>query len=134
MEINESGSCQCGSIKYRLVGEVMRLNICHCRDCQKQSGSAFGMSLIVPAQTFQLVSGELKTFQVKVASGRTKTCSFCPNCGVRIHNSTTPEAMSVKAGTLNNTSWLRPDGHYWTKDKMAWMDLPGDVPCHDEAS
>lgn len=57
-----TGGCQCGRVRYLLDGEITRLNICHCRDCQMQSGSAFGMSLVVPDETFRLTSGELKVF------------------------------------------------------------------------
>jgi hypothetical protein len=126
-----TGGCQCGQVRYRLDGEILRLNICHCLDCQKQSGSAFGMSLIVPDATFQLISGELKIFVIDTDSGRQKTCAFCPDCGVRIYNTTT-DFKSIKAGTLDETSWLTPDGHYWTKSKQAWTKLPDDVPCYGD--
>ena len=128
-----TGGCQCGAIRYRLEGDILRLNICHCLDCQKQSGSAFGMSLIVKEDVFQLTSGTLKTFETTVSSGRTKTCAFCPECGVRIYN-TTSALMSIKPGTLDDTSWLTPDAHYWTKRKQEWTQLPDDIPCYDENS
>ena len=126
----KSGGCQCGFVRYVLVGEVQRLNICHCRDCQRQSGSAFGMSLVIPPQTFALTSGELRTFDLVADSGRTKTCGFCPNCGVRIFNRTSA-LYSIKAGTLDDTSWLVPDGHYWIKSKQPWTVLPEHVPCYE---
>lgn len=92
----KSGGCQCGYVRYTLDGEVLRLNICHCRDCQRQSGSAFGMSLVIRPEAFRLTSGELRTFDLVADSGRTKTCAFCPNCGVRIFNRTST-LYSVKA-------------------------------------
>ncbi len=125
-----SGGCQCGFVRYRLEGKIHRLNICHCRDCQRQSGSAFGMSLIVPRDTFMLVEGELSTFELDADSGRRKTCAFCPRCGVRIHNSTSA-LYSIKAGTLDDVSWLSPDGHYFVRSKQAWTALPDDVPCFE---
>ena len=127
---NQSGGCQCGHVRYVLNGAIHRLNICHCRDCQRQSGSAFGMSLVIPPETFALTSGELRTFEVVAYSGRTKTCAFCPHCGVRIFNRTRA-LYSVKAGTLDDTSWLVPDAHYWTRGKQAWTVLPDDVPCYE---
>jgi hypothetical protein len=126
-----TGGCQCGRVRYALEGAIYRLNVCHCADCQRQSGSAFGMSLVVAPETFRLTAGELKTFELRAASGRTKTCAFCADCGVRIYNRTSA-LRSIKAGTLDDTSWLRPDGHYWTKSKQAWTPLPDDVPCYDE--
>ncbi len=126
-----SGGCQCGIVRYVLDGEITRLNVCHCRDCQKQSGSAFGMSLVIPDETFRLTSGELKTFEVVADSGRKKTCAFCGNCGGRIYNETSA-LKSIKPGTLDDTSWLTPDAHYWTQSKQQWTPLSGDVPCYDD--
>ena len=84
------------------------LAVCHCRECQRQSGSAFGMSLAVPHRAFRLVSGALKSFEAVCDSGRTKTCAFCPECGTRIYHETV-NGMSVKPGTLDDTSEeLRP--------------------------
>lgn len=124
-----SGSCQCGDIRYELRGDIYRLNICHCTDCQKQSGSAFGMSLIIPGTTFNLIAGELKTFELTADSGRAKTCAFCPRCGVRIYNKTSA-LMSVKAGTLDDHEWLKPDAHYWSKSKQPWLQLADDIPSY----
>ena len=124
-----AGSCQCGAIRYELEGQIYRLNICHCEDCQKQSGSAFGMSLVIPNETFRLTSGELKTFELTAESGRTKTCAFCADCGIRIYNRTSA-LMSVKPGTLDDRSWLVPDGHYYTRSQQGWFALPDGVPCY----
>jgi hypothetical protein len=121
------GGCQCGFVRYRVEREPLGLAVCHCRECQRQSGSAFGISLAVPDGAFQLVSGALKTFEVKCDSGRIKTCAFCPECGTRIFHQTVGD-MSVKAGTLDDTSWLRPDSHYWTTRKQSWVLLPDGVP------
>ena len=112
--------------------DAYRLNACHCLDCQKQSGSAFGMSLIIKPDSFQLRAGELSTFEVTASSGRRKTGAFCPHCGVRIYNAT-KALMAVKAGTLDDTSQLQPDAHYWIKRKQAWLALPDDVACFEEA-
>jgi hypothetical protein len=95
-------------------------------ECQRQSGSAFGMSLAVATAAFTLRSGDLKTFDVKCDSGRIKTCAFCPECGTRIYHQT-ENGMSLKAGTLDDTSWLKPDAHYWTKRKQSWVVVPEGV-------
>lgn len=127
-----NGACQCGSVRYRVDGKVHRLNICHCLDCQKQSGSAFGMSLVIEPAAFHLEFGALKEFVTTTASGREKTCAFCAECGVRIYNRTS-QLMSIKAGTLDDTSWIQPDAHYWTKRQQPWLALPDDVPAFEEA-
>ena len=129
---NVRGGCQCGTVRYSLSGEIHALNVCHCRDCQTQSGSAFGMSLVIEPAAFQIESGSLQAFVTTADSGRQKTCAFCPQCGVRIYNATSA-LMSIKAGTLDDTSWLRPDAHYWVTRRQPWLTLPKDVPVFEEA-
>ena len=128
MRSTAEGGCQCGDIRYRLEGEPRGLAACHCRDCQRQSGSAFALSLDVPKEAFRLLSGELKTFTVLCESGRTKECAFCGSCGTRIYHSG-EWGMSIKAGTLDDTSSLSPDAHYWTKRKQPWLQIPEGVRC-----
>jgi hypothetical protein len=129
MEETRHGGCQCGSVRYRIDGAPLNLTVCHCTECQRQSGSAFGMSLAIPVESFHLVSGKLKSFTVICDSGRAKTCSFCDDCGTRIHHQTNKAALSVKAGTLDDTSVLVPSTNYWTKSKQPWVILPQGVPC-----
>lgn len=121
-----TGGCQCGHIRYELAGEPLALVVCHCKECQRQSGSAFGMSLAVARGAFQLRSGALKSFEVKCDSGRLKTCAFCPECGTRIYHQT-QGGMSIKAGTLDDTASLKPDSHYWTMRKQPWVAIPDGV-------
>ena len=123
------GGCQCGSVRYRIEGPALGLAVCHCTECQRQSGSAFGMSLAVAADSFRLLSGELKTFTVVCDSGRSKRCAFCPDCGTRIHHQIIEAVLSIKPGTLDETSWLTPDAHYWTQSKQPWVPIPDGVPC-----
>lgn len=125
-----TGGCQCGHIRYRITGEIIRVVVCHCTLCQQQSGSAFGLSLIISEESFELTSGKLKTFEALADSGRVKTCAFCPECGVRIYNQSTAY-RSIKAGTLDDRSWLRPSAHIWTRSKQPWVVLPDDIPCFE---
>jgi len=124
------GGCQCGFVRYSITDEPIRLNVCHCKDCQRQSGSAFGMSLVIRPEAFRLEAGNIKEFEVQADSGRAKTCGFCPACGVRIYNRT-DALCSVKAGTLDDTSELKPDAHYWTRSRQSWPILGDDIPQYD---
>jgi hypothetical protein len=121
------GGCQCGHVRYQVVEKPFGLAVCHCTECQRQSGSAFGMSLGARNGALVLRSGTLKKFEVKCDSGRTKSCFFCPECGTRIYHQT-ENGISVKAGTLDDTSWLKPDAHYWTKRKQWWVLIPDGAP------
>ena len=129
MSNSRDGGCQCGSVRYRFEAEPLGLAVCHCTECQRQSGSAFGMSLAVPSDSFRLLRGELKTFTVPCDSGRTKHCAFCPSCGTRIYHRTIEAVLSIKPGTLDDTTWLSPAAHYWTKRKQPWLQITGGVPC-----
>src|SRR5574341_598946 len=111
MNSSTEGGCQCGKVRYRLEGEPLGLAVCHCSECQRQSGSAFGMSLAVASHSFRLLCGELKTFSVLCDSGRTKDCAFCPSCGTRIYHRVIDAVLSIKPGTLDDTSWLLPEAH-----------------------
>jgi hypothetical protein len=90
------------------------------------------MSLAVRSDSFRLLSGELKSFSVRCDSGRTKRCTFCPDCGSRIHHSTHDAFLSIKAGTLDDTSWLAPGAHYWTQRKQPWVVIPGGAKCFED--
>ncbi len=133
MDDLREGGCQCGALRYRLRGEALALTVCHCTECQRQSGSAFGMSLIVPTQSFQLLTGEPKIFSRSSDSGRLVHCAFCPTCGTRIYHS--PEAMkgsvNIKPGTLDDTSWLEPGLHVWTKSRQPWFSIPEGIRSFD---
>ncbi len=126
---SREGGCQCGAVRYRLEGEPVALVACHCTECQRQSGSAFGMSLIVPKHAFQLLSGEPKQFDRTADSGRSVECAFCPACGTRIYHepSSRKDTLNIKPGTLDDTSWLSPALHVWTKSKQPWVLIPEGV-------
>jgi hypothetical protein len=131
MRDHPEGGCQCGSVRYRLEAEPRGLAVCHCQGCQRQSGSAFGLSLDVPADGFRLVSGELRTFVAECDSGRTKECAFCPRCGTRIYHRGA-WGMSIKAGTLDDTSGLFPGTHFWTQRKQPWVVIPEGTRCFSD--
>lgn len=127
---NRSGGCQCGTIRYELTAAPEMLYACHCSDCQKQSSSAFGMSLIMAADDVSFVKGakRLKTWETHGEDGRIKRCSFCPDCGSRImHASDDPQkSVSIKAGSLDDTSWLKPVAHIWLQSAQPWLALERD--------
>ena len=129
-----TGGCQCGGIRYEVTGAPQQLVVCHCTDCQRQSGSAFGMTLVVKEEDFRLTKGELKTYLSESDAGRAKLGAFCPDCGTRIYHK--PEwrkgRVSVKPGTLDDTSGLKPDIHLWTASKQPWVTIPEGVEAHEK--
>ncbi len=125
-----TGGCQCGAIRYVLLGKPKMLYICHCSDCQKQSSSAFGMSLIMPPGKVGFIQGKsrLKTWQTRGEDGTVKRCAFCPDCGTRImHGSdSVDDPVSIKADSLDGTRWLNPVAHIWLKSAQSWVTIDRD--------
>jgi len=122
-----TGGCQCGAVRYRLNGEPQMLYACHCTDCQKQSSSAFGMSLMVARADVEITAGQerLKTWDTQGDDGLLKRCAFCSDCGSRIYHAgeSDDEPLSIKAGSLDDTGWLRPVAHIWLKSAQPWIDV-----------
>ena len=134
------GGCQCGLIRYRVTGEPSTVFVCHCTECQRQSSSAFGMAFWIKDAELNLFSGTTKEWLRKTKSGAVISCKFCPDCGTRLFHvgHAGSRVISVKPGTLDDTSWLRPSGHIWTQNAQAWFTLgvkvlkySGDPPCYD---
>ena len=123
-----TGGCQCGSVRYVLTMEPLRVAACHCTECQRQSGSAFGMSMPVTKDGLT-VTGSTKQFTRIADSGNEVTGVFCPECGVRIYHAlkSAPDVLSLKPGTLDDTSWLRPSTFIWMKSTQGWVPVPDGV-------
>ena len=123
----KEGGCQCGAIRYRLLRAPVALYACHCRDCQKQSSSAFGLSMWVERDAVEFTGAEPAIYRTRGGSGLTKLCAFCAVCGTRLYHVSggmrTEEAttLSMKAGTLDDTSVIAPTSHLWTKRAQPWL-------------
>ncbi|MDH3387524.1 MAG: GFA family protein [Gammaproteobacteria bacterium] len=135
--ISQSGGCQCGSIRYRLNATPRMLYVCHCHDCQKQSSSAFGMSLIVSLDEVEFLQGRdlLKTWDTRGGDGVIRRCAFCPQCGSRIYHGSDrlDQPVSIKAGSLDDTGWLRPVAHIWLNSAQPWISVdPREFRCFAE--
>ncbi|MFB2979536.1 GFA family protein [Microseira sp. BLCC-F43] len=120
-----TGGCQCGQIRYEIRAEPLTLYVCHCKECQKQSSSAFGMSMPVARDAVVITQGKPKQWKRVSDSGREVICFFCGECGTRIfHNpARNPKITNVKPGTLDDTSWLNPVGNLWTRSSQKWVVL-----------
>lgn len=117
------GGCLCGAVTYTCDAEPVFTAVCHCRDCQRQTGTAFSVIVGVPAQAFEL-SGEVATHvTIGEDHGRETKRRFCPECGspVMSESDGIPDVVIVKAGTLNDPSWLAPQIEVWGKSAQPWV-------------
>ena len=120
-----TGGCQCGAVRYEVVAEPVAIYVCHCRECQRQSASAFGISVIVPAWAFTLTQGDVGTWRRPTDSGGVLDCMFCVVCGSRIrHTAPGEETVSIKGGSLDQPVDLRLASHIWTSRKLPGVIVP----------
>ena len=118
-----TGGCQCGAVRYEIAAEPATIYVCHCEECQKQTASAFGMSVTFPTASVKVIKGQMKVWRRKADSGAEVFCQFCPDCGSRLFHGKDSRAqfINLKAGTLDDRSWLKPVGHVWTKRRQPWV-------------
>ena len=129
-----TGGCQCGKARYEVTGAPVMTIACHCTDCQTISGSAFAVVMVVDEGDFRMTSGEVACFTGYGSSGGAKDGYFCPDCGSRLYHKNALRAgkVSLRAGTLDDTSGLNPEKHIWVKSKQPWVVLPEGVPVAAE--
>lgn len=124
-----TGRCLCGAVQYELRGKPLFTAVCHCRNCQRQSGSA--LSVIVLARADEVaISGKLKTFVDQADSGQKLERRFCPDCGSAMFSwqPHLPDRLIIKAGTLDDVSWLSPAAHVWCSSAQPWVTIPQQLP------
>ena len=116
-----TGRCLCGRVKYSATGDPIRSGICHCRNCQRYTGSAFEPFLAFPT-TSVVVTGELKSYEHDAASGRAVRRCFCPTCGSGVVNVVPMRGLTViLAGTLDDPSRFEPAFEIFCVTSMPWV-------------
>src|SRR5260221_6202409 len=132
--IMQTGGCQCGAVRYDVTGKPRALYVCHCRECQKQSASAFGISVIMNSADVHLRQGELHHWSRATDSGRRLDCFFCPRCGTRLwHGDKARDpTISVKGGAPDQPVDLSHAIHIWTSRKLAGLCIPDGATHYPE--
>lgn len=133
MQFPMPGGCLCGDVRYELLEDPVTLYACHCTDCQTQSGASFALSMVVRAEGVRLLRGEPAAYDVTLEDGRRKRGRLCARCGTRLLAISSASGLTVlEPGTLDDTSWLRPVGHIWTRSAQPWLQLPEGVLRFEE--
>jgi hypothetical protein len=123
------GGCSCGAVRYRLTSEPLFTHCCHCLNCQRQTGSAFVINLLIEADRVKLVSGEPEPVDVPRDRG-TQRIWRCPTCEIAVYSKyTTGKVRFVRGGTLDDPASVEPDVHIYTKSKLPWVTLPEGAPA-----
>ena len=132
MSVPGEGGCACGAVRYRLTSEPLFVHCCHCLNCQRQTGSAFVVNLLLEADRVELLRGDPQPVDVPRDDGSTQRIWRCPACQVALYSSyTSPRVRFVRGGTLDEPRAIRPDVHIFTRSKVDWVTLPEDVPAFD---
>ena len=128
--MGRSGGCLCGAIRYQIPESSLMEAICHCKNCQKQAGSAFSTLAGIKKSDFKL-TGEPKIYVDSVTdSGASVERFFCGTCGSPIYSAlpSQPDVIYLKTGTLDDTSKFNPSIHVWASTKQNWVEIDKDVP------
>lgn len=126
------GGCTCRQVRYRLTSGPLFVHGCHCRWCQRETGSAFALNAMIEADRVQVLAGEVDVVLTPSESGRGQKICRCPGCRVAVwsHYAGAGDAVCfVRVGTLDDPDRFPPDVHIFTESKQPWMRLPPGTPA-----
>jgi hypothetical protein len=123
------GGCACGEVRYRLASEPLFTHCCHCLNCQRQTGSAFVVNVLIETDRVELLAGEPQPVDVPRGKSAKQRIFRCPTCQVAVFSRYTRAGIRfVRGGTLDDPSRVTPDVHIFTRSKLPWVVLPDSVP------
>ena len=127
------GGCACAGVRYRMTSAPMFVHCCHCRDCQRQTGSAFVLNALIETARVELLGAEPQRFAMPTDSGRPHGVYRCATCGTAVWSEYGGLAALrfVRVGTLDEPRALAPDVHIYVRSKQPWLVLPEGVPAFD---
>ena len=128
------GGCDCRAVRYRLRSRPLFVHCCHCRWCQRESGSAFALNAMIETDRVE-VQGEVELVDTPSSSGKGQLIARCPSCRVALwsHYAGAGRALRfVRVGTLDAPDAMPPDIHIFTSTKQPWVVLPEGTPAVEE--
>ncbi len=125
------GGCTCGQVRYQILSKPMIVHCCHCRWCQRQTGTAFALNALIEASRVKLLNGDVEALTLASPSGNGQTIARCPKCRVAVWSNYFMGGLKerirfIRVGTLDNPDLLPPDVHIFTSTKQPWVVLPKD--------
>jgi hypothetical protein len=132
---HHEGVCTCGAVRYRLTSDPLFVHCCHCRWCQRETGTAFALNALIETDRVEILSGAPEVTPVPSHSGKGQRITRCPTCRVALWSTYAGAGDSVRfvrVGTLREPDRLPPDIHIFTSSKQPWVVLPPDTPTVPE--
>jgi hypothetical protein len=128
------GGCACGAVRYRLSAAPMFVHCCHCRDCQRQTGSALVLNALIETDRIAMLAGAPVPIRVPTDSGAPHDIYRCPACQTALWSDYggRPALRFVRVGTLDEPAAVTPDVHIYTRSKLPWIALPAGKPAFTE--
>jgi hypothetical protein len=129
------GGCDCGEVRYRLIGPPLFVNCCHCRWCQRETGTAFALNALIETERLTLLKGMTEVIMTPSLSGKGQKIMRCPGCRLALwsHYGGGGDAVAfVRVGTLDEPDRVSPDIHIYTTSKQPWVVIPEGLPAMDE--
>ncbi len=129
------GGCTCRHVRYRMTSRPMYVNCCHCRWCQRETGTAFALNAMIEADRVELTAGEPELVNTPSASGKGQKIWRCPTCKVAVwsnYGGAGDKVRFVRVGTLDTPDAMPPDIHIFTTSRQPWVALPAGTPAMDE--
>ena len=129
------GGCDCRYVRYRMTTAPLFVHCCHCRWCQRETGSAFVLNAMIEADRVQLLGAEPEIVDTPSASGLGQKIARCPRCCIAVwshYAGAGPMVRFVRVGTLDEPDQLPPDIHIFTESKQRWVVIPNDMPAVPE--
>lgn len=129
-DMDVTGSCHCGKLRFEATIDPERVAICHCEDCQTLSGSAFRISVRCPEDQFRMLAGTPSIYVKTAASGNRRQQAFCGTCGSAIYATDDmprgPRVIGLRVGALAQRQQLIPRRQFWCQSALPWLpELPG---------
>ena len=134
ISLPREGGCTCGNVRYRLLATPLIVHGCHCRLCQRQTGSAFAINALVETHNVEVLSGDINVEKVTTPSGKGQSIARCAKCRVAVwscyHRHQLNERIRfLRVGTLDDPTPFPPDIHIFTSTKLPWLSLPKNAPA-----
>jgi len=128
------GGCSCTALRYELTASPLIVHACHCRDCQRITGSAFVINIWIEKEFVRTSGATPQSFMLEGSGGRNQEVFFCGKCGTYVwsrYHRAPGDTLFVRAGTLDEPEAVTPDVHIYTRSKVPWLELPRGVPAFE---
>ena len=129
------GGCTCRAVRYRMTSAPLVVHCCHCRWCQRETGTAFALNAVIEADRVELLQGEVEVIVTPSLSGKGQKIARCPACRIAVWSNYAgggDAVRFVRVGTLDEPDRLPPDIHIYTSSKQPWVTLPPGTPAVPE--